>query len=203
MNWTAAIRKKLSTEFTWENLLPSEQPIYVSSLIYSFGVFTLSSLFVVIVSGIVMASKGVLWYQVSPVGYFFRNIHFWSVQAFFFFMTMHLVGQFFMGAWREGRAFTWVLGVLSFGLSVVTAFTGYLSRGDFFSQWNQVQAKDAFNGSGLDGYINVLNNGQVYGLHIAVLPAIVIMLVGLHLLLVRRLGVVPPYPVNSKGRGES
>ena len=203
MNWTAAARKKLSEQLTWENLLPSEQPVYVSSLVYSFGVFTLSALFVVIVSGIIMASKGTLWYQTSHLGYFFRNIHFWSVQAFFFFMTMHLVGQFFMGAWREGRAFTWVLGALSFGIAVVTAFTGYLSRGDFFAQWNQVQAKDAFNGSGLDGYINVLNNGQVYGLHIAVLPIVLIILVGWHLLQVRRLGVVPPYPEHNDQKGDT
>ena len=193
MNWTTVVRKKLSEQWTWDNLLPSEQPVYVSSLVYSFGVFTLSALLVVIVSGIVMASKGALWYQTSQLGFFFRNVHFWGVQAFFFFMTMHLVGQFFMGSWREGRALTWVLGVLSFGLSVITAFTGYLSRGDFFSQWNQVQAKDAFNGAGLDGFLNILNNGQVYGLHIAVLPMILLMLVGWHLLQVRRLGVVPPY----------
>ena len=140
MNWTSAIRTKISEQLTWDDLLPSEQPVYVSSLVYSFGVLTLSSLVLVIASGVIMASKGALWYQVSSLGDFFRSIHFWSVQAFFFFMTMHLVGQFFMGSWRNGRGFTWVLGALSFGVGVVTAFTGYLSRGDFFSQWNQVQA---------------------------------------------------------------
>ncbi|QRF23580.1 hypothetical protein FY534_07790 [Alicyclobacillus sp. TC] len=89
------------------------------------------------------------------------------------------------------------LGVLSFAVSVLTAFTGYLSRGDFFAQWNQVQSKDAFNGAGLDGFLNILNNGQVYGLHIVVLPMILIGLVGIHLLAVRSKGVVPPYSVRS------
>lgn len=198
MNWTARIRTRVSEQLAWDKLLPSEQPVYVSSLVYSFGVLTLSSLVVVIASGIIMAAKSPVWYQTSGVGEYFRNIHFWSVQAFFFFMTMHLVVQFFMGSWREGRGFTWVLGVLSFGVSVLTAFTGYLSRGDFFSQWNQVQSKDAFNGAGLDGFINMLNNGQIYGLHIAVLPIILIALVGWHLVAVRRMGVVPPYEVDAK-----
>ncbi|UOF91989.1 cytochrome b N-terminal domain-containing protein [Fodinisporobacter ferrooxydans] len=198
MNWTKSIRTRMSEKLSWENLLPSEQPVYVSSLVYSFGVFTLSSLVFCIASGVIMAAKGPLWYQYSGLGEFLRSIHFWSVQAFFFFMTMHLVVQFFMGSWREGRTVTWVIGVLSFGISVVDAFTGYLSRGDFFSQWNQVQSKDAFNGAGMDGFLNILNNGQVYGIHIVVLPFILFILVGWHLLAVRSKGVVPPYPARLK-----
>ncbi len=200
MNWTQSMRKNVSEKLTWDHLLPSEQPIYVSSLVYSFGVFTLSSLVLCIVSGVVMAAYGPTWYQYSGVGSLFRSVHFWSVQAFFFFMTMHLVGQFFMGSWREGRAFTWVIGAVSFGISVIEAFTGYLSRGDFFSQWNQVQSKDAFNGAGIDGFLNILNNGQVYGLHIAVLPLVLIGLVGWHLVAVRSKGVVPPYQARANAK---
>ena len=202
MNWTRKVRTTVSEQLTWDKLLPSEQPIYVASLVYSFGVLTLSALVVVIVSGIIMASQGPLWYQTSDVGNYLRSIHFWSVQGFFFFMTMHLVVQFFMGSWREGRSFTWILGAVSFGISVITAFTGYLSRGDFFSQWNQVQSKDAFNGAGMDGFFNALNNGQIYGLHIVVLPVILIVLVGWHLFAVRRMGVVPPYPTNVEKAGD-
>lgn len=202
MNWTKQVRHTLSEQLTWDNLLPSEQPVYVSSLVYSFGVFTLSSLVFVIVSGIILSAKGVTWYQVSGLGEFVRSVHFWSVQSFFFFMTMHLVGQFFMGAWRQGRAFTWFLGALLFGTSVVEAFTGYLSRGDFFSQWNQVQSKNAFNGAGVDGFLNILNSGQVYGLHIAVIPVILLVLVGWHLVEVRRNGVVPPYENSDVGEAE-
>ncbi len=106
-----------------------------------------------------------------------------------------------MGSWRGGRRFTWVLGALAFAFSVIDAFTGYLSRGDFFSQWNQVQSKDAFNGAGLDGFLNILNNGQVYGLHIVVIPVILMILVGWHLIEVRRKGVVPPYDLNTKKGG--
>lgn len=199
MNWTKHVREKFSVELAWDKLLPSEQPIYVSSLVYSFGVFTLSSLVVVIVSGIVMAAKNPVWYQVSELGAYVRSVHFWSVQAFFFFMTLHLVAQYFMSSWREGRGATWVWGVIAFALSVVTAFTGYLSRGDFFSQWNQVQSKDAFNGAGADGFLNILNNGQVYGLHISVLPIILLGIAGIHIVAVRKRGVVPPIGTPEEG----
>ncbi len=201
MNWTRQAREKIAVDLAWDKLLPSEQPIYVSSLVYSFGVFTLSSLAVVIVSGIIMAAKNPVWYQVSGLGAYVRSVHFWSVQSFFFFMTLHLVAQFFMSSWRVGRGATWIWGVISFALSVVTAFTGYLSRGDFFSQWNQVQSKDAFNGAGADGFLNILNNGQVYGLHVSVLPIILMAIVGIHLIAVRRRGVVPPIGTPEEGDG--
>ena len=194
-NWTGSIRSSLE-DITWDKLLPTEQPVYVRSVVYSFGALTLGSLVVVIASGILLAANGPFWWQVPGAGVFTRSIHYWGVQAFFFFMILHLTAQFFMGSWRHGRSATWILGVLSFALSVVTAFTGYLSRGDFFSQWNQVQSKDAFNGAGIGGWFNVLNNGQIYGLHIAVLPALLVAVVSLHLVLVRRLGVVPPYPAD-------
>ena len=196
-NWTGSIRSSLE-DITWDKLLPTEQPVYVRSVVYSFGALTLGSLVVVIASGILLAAKGPFWWQVPGAGVFTRSIHYWGVQAFFFFMILHLTAQFFMGSWRHGRSATWILGALSFAHSVVTAFTGYLSRGDFFSQWNQVQSKDAFNGAGIGGWFNVLNNGQIYGLHIAVLPAILIAMVSLHLLLVRRHGVVPPYPAENE-----
>lgn len=191
-NWTAAVRGRLE-DITWDSLLPTEQPVYVRSVVYSFGALTLGSLVIVIASGILLAANGPFWWQTPGAGVFVRGLHFWGVQTFFFFMILHLTAQFFMGSWRLGRGGTWILGVLSFATSVITAFTGYLSRGDFFSQWNQVQSKDAFNGAGVDGFLNVLNNGQVYGLHIAVLPLILLALVGWHVLEVRRKGVVPPY----------
>ncbi|MDA8345731.1 MAG: cytochrome b N-terminal domain-containing protein [Thermaerobacter sp.] len=196
-NWTAAVRGRLE-DITWDSLLPTEQPVYVRSVVYSFGALTLGSLVIVIASGILLAANGPFWWQTPGAGVFVRGLHFWGVQTFFFFMILHLTAQFFMGSWRLGRGGTWILGVLSFATSVITAFTGYLSRGDFFSQWNQVQSKDAFNGAGIGAWFNVLNNGQIYGLHIAVLPAILVALVSLHLLLVRRLGVVPPYPADNQ-----
>ncbi len=197
-NWTSTVRRQVA-DITWDTLLPTDQPVYVRSVVYSFGALTLGALGLLIVSGVVLAANGPFWWQVPGPGTFTRAVHYWSTQAFFFFLVLHLVAQFFMGSWRLGRGRTWVLGALSFGVAVVTAFTGYLSRGDFFAQWNQVQSKSAFDGAGIGAWFNVLNNGQIYGLHIAVLGPVLLVLVGLHLTWVRRRGVVPPYPAD---RGE-
>ncbi len=192
-NWTGRVRALVERDLSFDHLLPTTQPIYVRSVVYSFGAMTLGALLVLIVSGVILAANGPGWWAPPGVGAFFRAIHYWGAQAFFFFMVLHMTAQFFMGSWRYGRAATWVVGAVSFGVATIEGFTGYLSRGDFFSQWNQVQSKDAFNASGIGAWLDVLNNGQIYGLHIAVIAPILILLVGVHLLMVRRKGVVPPY----------
>lgn len=194
MNLSRRVRETCEEQLSYETLLPDRLPLYVSSLVYSFGALTLGAFGMLLLSGVVMVANGPLWWQHSATGRYFHAIHFWSAQAFFFFLVVHLTSQFFMGSWRNGRALTWMVGVLTFGLSVVEAFLGYLSRGDFFSQWNQVQGKDAFNALGAGAWLNLLNNGQVYGLHIAVLPAVIVLLVAMHVVLVRARGLVTPYP---------
>ena len=74
----------------------------------------------------------------------------------------------------------------------IERITGFLTQGGFFAQWNQVQSKDAFNSIGISGFFNVLNNGQLYGLHISIIPAILVLLLIIHLTLIRQKGVVPP-----------
>ena len=97
-----------------------------------------------------------------------------------------------MAGWRDGRAATWVVGVVIFSLSIVTAFTGYLSQQNFDSQWIAVNAKDAINGTGIGGLFNVLNFGQMYGLHVMLFPVLVMTLVAVHIVQVRLRGVVKP-----------
>ena len=89
MNITKAIRDKIKKEVDIDEILPDKLPVYVSSFVYMFGIITLVSLIVIILSGFIMVSKGVLWYQTSPLGFFFRSMHFWGVQVFFFFLTLH------------------------------------------------------------------------------------------------------------------
>lgn len=70
-------------------------------------------------------------------------------------------------------------------------------RGDFYSQWNAVQAKDGLNAMGL-AWFNVLNAGQMYGMHVVVLPLVLSVLIALHITLIRVKGVVPPYPARDE-----
>jgi hypothetical protein len=191
--WTTRLRHRAVGKLPPEKLLPDTQPSYVASWIYVFGVGTLSALLVVIGTGCILAIFGPQWWHVSSIGHFVNSLHLWSVEIFFFCMVVHLWGKYFMAAWRGGRAMTWITGMVLFLASIVTALTGYVSQTNFDSQWISTQAKDAVNASGGGGFFNLLNPGQMLMWHIVLLPLILVMLVGIHVLLVRAKGVVPPF----------
>ena len=114
MNWTGRTRGKLAERLPMEELLPTRLPAYVRSSVYLLGMLAVASLILIFLSGIVLIIGGPQWWHLSAAGHFFNSLHFWSVQLFFFTMVLHLWAQYFMGAWRDGRAWTWVTGVLAF-----------------------------------------------------------------------------------------
>jgi ubiquinol-cytochrome c reductase cytochrome b subunit len=193
MSWTTTLQRKLVRDLPDQELLPDEQPAYVHSYVYLFGVATIASFVCLIATGIVLAAFGPQWWHGSNIGHFVNSLHFWAAQTFFFFMVVHLWTVFFQGAWRDGREITWVSGVVTFLISIVTAFTGYLSQQNFDSQWIATQGKDAVNSVGAGAFFDVLNFGQMYGFHIIILPVAVAVLMAIHLILVRLKGVVKPY----------
>jgi ubiquinol-cytochrome c reductase cytochrome b subunit len=190
--WTAKLRNKWQKNLPIEKLLPDEQPAYVASWIYTFGVLTLAALASIIATGVVLAFEGPAWYHVSHIGKFFNSMHFWSVQLFFVFMVIHLWGKFWMAAWRGNRTATWMTGAVAFVASIATAFTGYLVQTNFDSQWISFEAKDGFNSMGVGAWFNVTNLGQMLLLHVAFLPLILGAITVVHVLMVRKRGVVPP-----------
>ena len=203
--WTAKLRHAAVEALPPQRLMPDRQPAYVASWIYVFGVLTLAALGVVIVTGSVLAIFGPTWWHVSSAGLFVNSLHLWSVEVFFFAMVVHLWGKFFMAAWRGRRRATWITGVVSFMISVGAAFTGYLSQQNFDSQWISTQAKDGINSTGAGAIFNVTNFGQMLMWHIVLLPLVVVLVVGIHVLLVRRRGVVPPFadPPSSGGTAQA
>jgi quinol-cytochrome oxidoreductase complex cytochrome b subunit len=194
-SWTARVREWGVSAMPPERLLPDSQPAYMSSWIYIFGVLTIAALIVIIGSGVVLGLKGPAWWHYTGVGHFFNSIHLWAVELFFFCMVIHLWGKFFMAAWRGGRSRTWMSGAITFLISIVAAFTGYVSQQNFDSQWIATQAKDGINATGAGAFFNVLNFGQMYSYHLLLLPVVVVGLVIAHILLVRRNGIVPPLPL--------
>ena len=197
--WTGKIRDRAVKELPPDRLLPDSQPSYVASWAYVFGALSIGAFAVVLLSGAVLAVEGPAWWHKSSAGLFVNSLHMWSTEFFFMFMVVHLWAKFFMAAWRGKRKATWITGVLAFMVSIGTAFTGYLSQQNFDSEWIATQAKDGINSTGAGAFWNVLNFGQMLMWHIVLLPLVVAAVVGLHVLLVRRRGVVPPFaPTNAQ-----
>jgi quinol-cytochrome oxidoreductase complex cytochrome b subunit len=191
-NWTGGVRDGISRRWPWRQLLPDKQPRYVSSWVYMFGVGAIAALVWIVISGMVLVFFGPTWWHVSSAGKFVNSIHFWSVQLFFGFTVIHLWGQFFMAGWRHGRALTWIVGIGIFSIAIGAGFTGYLTQQNLDAQWIALNGKDAINGTGLGAFFNILDFGQMYGIHVMLLPLAIISLVGVHILLIRLRGVVLP-----------
>ncbi len=193
MNLTRSVQRYLRLDLTLEDALPTRMPVYVNSVAYLFGAATLMALVVIIVSGLFLALGGPFWYHTNSVGRFANAVHFWSVQLFFLGMILHFTTKFFLGAWRDGRWLTWMVGALLLGLGIFTGLTGFLLQSNWDSQWIGTQAKDAMNAAGIGAFFNTMNTGQVLTLHVAALPAALLLFLSLHIFLIRRDSPVRPY----------
>jgi hypothetical protein len=197
-SWTVKVREAGVKALPPEKLLPDGQPTYVASWIYMFGVASIASLIVIISSGSILTLKGPAWWHYTSVGHFFNSIHLWSVELFFFAMVVHLWGKYWMAAWRGGRSRVWITGAVTFLVAIPCALTGYVSQQNFDAQWIATQAKDSMNSVGAGAFFNLTNFGQMYSWHILLLPVAVVLLVGAHVLLVRKHGVVPPFELEQR-----
>jgi hypothetical protein len=192
--WTARLRRAALAVLPPDKLLPDEQPAYVASWVYVFGVASLAALGMAILSGLLIALGGVDWWHTNPVGHFFNSMHLWSVELFMALLVIHLWGKFWMAAWRGRRALTWMTGVVAFLFSIAECFTGYLSQQNFDSQWISTNGKDAFNAIGVGAFFNLMDFGQMLLWHVVLLPLLLVAVVGAHVVLVRVRGVSHPLP---------
>jgi quinol-cytochrome oxidoreductase complex cytochrome b subunit len=127
-----------------------------------------------------------------PFGQYVRNVHRWSAHLMVLAVAMHMGRVFYRGAYKAPREFNWVIGVMLLILTLLMSFTGYLLP------WDQLAFWAVTVGTEMAGYVpligdqvkEVLLGGptvdsstllRFYVLHVAVLPAIMIMLLMVHL----------------------
>jgi cytochrome b6 len=146
-----------------------------------------------------------------PFGWLVRSIHAWSANLMVASAFAHLFSVLFLHAYRRPRELTWVSGVLLLLLTLAFGFTGYLLP------WNEVSFFATRVGTDIAATLPVIGRGLVrflrggndvsgatltrlFGFHVAILPAITTVLVGLHLLLIQRHGIsVPPSIERDRG----
>lgn len=181
-----------------KNLMIQEVPSYANRIFYSLGFLSMTCFFILIVTGMIMVFFGPNWWLTSPMGIFTRSIHLWATQAFVLFILLHVLIVFLTSGYKPPRQLTWVLGALMLGFVLTEAEFGFVLRNDFSSQWRSLQGADFYNGSGLGRFINTLNYTQIYGIHIVIIPLLLVLLLFLHYLLVRTRGIAKPYKKDFK-----
>jgi len=168
-------------------------PSYGNKFFYSLGFLSMISFLVLIVTGVIMTMYGPTWWLTDTLGKYLRSVHLWATQAFVLFVILHLLVVFFTSGFKKPRRLTWVLGVFMMLFVLAETEFGYVLRGDYSSQWRSLQGADFYNGSGIGKFLNPLNFKQIYGIHIVVVPLLILGLLAVHYLLVRILGIAKPY----------
>ena len=170
-----------------------EFPSFANKIFYSLGFLALTSLTMLVVTGITLAFMGPTWWLTSPWGIHFRSIHEWSVQAFMFILVCHFLVGFTTSAFKPPRRMVWVFGAVIFCLALIQTEFGFALRGDFSSQYRIISGADFWNGSYVGWFLNPENLSQVFAIHIAIIPISILGLFVLHYLLERTYGIAKPY----------
>ncbi len=168
-------------------------PSYGNKIFYALGFLALTSLTMLVATGILLAFKGQTWWLTSPWGIYVRSVHLWSVQAFIAILLLHILVVFFTSAFKPPRRMAWVFGATIFCLALIQTEFGYGLRGDFSSQFRAASGADFWNGAHLGYWLNPLNYLQAYSIHVFIIPFIIFSLFICHYLLVRTYGVALPY----------
>jgi quinol-cytochrome oxidoreductase complex cytochrome b subunit len=126
-----------------------------------------------------------------------RNLHHWSGNLMVVVAFLHLLRVFYTGGFRPPREFNWVLGIILLLLVVGANFTGYLLPWDQLAYWAVTV------GTSLLDYIPVLGPAisrlilggpevgaatltNFYGLHVAIIPLVMMGLISFHIWRVRK-----------------
>jgi ubiquinol-cytochrome c reductase cytochrome b subunit len=173
-------------------------PKFGNKFFYSLGFLSMISFVMLFLTGVLLAINGANWWLTDGLGKYIRSVHLWSTQAFVLFVVLHLVIVFCTSGFKKPRQLTWLLGILMFFFVLAETEFGYVLRGDFSSQWRSLQGADFYNGSGLGHVIDTLNYKQIYGIHIALVPFMILGLLLFHYLLIRVLGIGNPPHKNAK-----
>ncbi|MEZ5419300.1 MAG: cytochrome bc complex cytochrome b subunit [Vicinamibacterales bacterium] len=192
-------------------------PVHPHSIWYYLGGLTLFLIGVQVFTGILL----LLYYRPSAeeayesvqfivtrveFGWLVRNVHSWSANLVIGVAFAHLFSVLFLRAYRKPRELTWVTGVLLLFLLLGFGFSGYLLP------WNELAFFATKVGTGIPGSLPVIGEplqrflrggddvtgatlSRFFGLHVAVLPAMLTVLAGMHLLFIQQQGMSVPIKV--------
>ena len=191
-------------------------PVHRLTVLYYFGGMTLFFFLVQVLTGIML----MLYYRPSAdqafesveflmttvqFGWLIRSMHSWSANLMVFFAFVHLVTVYFTKGYRKPREITWITGCVLLFIAMAFGFSGYLLP------WNQLAFFATKVGTDIAGTVPLVGEwmlrflrggdrvtggtlSRFYGWHVAILPAITAIALGVHMLLVQIQGMsVPPH----------
>src|SRR6267378_2084035 len=186
-------------------------PRETASWFYVFGSAAFVVFLLQIVTGIMLAliyvpSAGEAWNSLQTLnhnvalGWFIRGLHGWGSNFMVAIVLIHMVQVFLFGAYKYPRELTWIVGVLLLLVTLGMAFTGQVLRFDQDAYWGLGIGASIASRVPVAGpwVVDLLLGGPIiagatlsrfFALHVFLIPGLLIGFVGVHVLLVLKLGV--------------
>jgi ubiquinol-cytochrome c reductase cytochrome b subunit len=192
---------------TMEHPVPRQS----ASWAYVFGSAALTVFLLQVVTGILLAllyvpSAAEAWNSLEILnrqvagGWFIRALHGWGSNFMVAIVLIHMAQVFLFGAYKFPRELTWIVGVFLLLLTLGMAFTGQVLRFDQDAYWGLGIGASIVSRVPVVGpwIVNLMLGGPIiagatlsrfFALHVFVIPGSLFAFVGLHLLLVLKLGI--------------
>jgi ubiquinol-cytochrome c reductase cytochrome b subunit len=186
-------------------------PSETASWFYVFGSAAFVVFLLQIVTGILLAliyvpSASEAWNSLQtlnqsiPLGWYIRALHGWGSNFMVAIVLIHMVQVFLFGGYKYPRELTWIVGVFLLLVTLGMAFTGQVLRFDQDAYWGlgigaSIASRVPFIGPTV---VKLMLGGPIiagatlsrfFVLHVFVVPGLLIAFVGLHLLMVVKLGI--------------
>lgn len=138
-----------------------------------------------------------------PAGWLIRGLHHYGASAMVVLAALHMVRIIYYGAYKFPREVTWFSGVFLLLITVGFGFTGYLLPWDQKAFWattvgTRIAGTPPIIG---DSILRIMRGGEelsavtlarFFGVHVWVLPALLILLLIIHMYLVIKIGISAP-----------
>ena len=138
-----------------------------------------------------------------PFGWLVRGFHHWGANLIIVAVMIHALRVFLYGAYKPPRDMNWVVGSLLMFSLLLFGFSGYLLP------WNELSYWATTVGAEIPGAIPYVGDAIAYlvkggdtvgqlaltrffAFHVVILPIGMLILLGLHFLMIRRLGIAGP-----------
>src|SRR5881296_235136 len=186
-------------------------PRETASWFYVFGSAALVVFMLQVVTGILLAliyvpSAGEAWNSLQTLnhgislGWFIRALHGWGSNFMVAIVLIHMVQVFLFGAYKFPRELTWIVGVFLLLMTLGMAFSGQVLRFDQDAYWGlgigaSIASRVPIIGPAI---VKLMLGGPIiagatlsrfFALHVFVIPGLLIAFVGLHVLMVLKLGI--------------
>ena len=179
---------------------------------YVFGSATLFAMILQITTGIFLTffyapSAATAWEStraiyLNPYTHFLLSLHYWGASAMIALVFLHMLQVLIWGAYKSPRELQWIVGVLLFVVVLVLGLTGYLLPWDmdaYFASQVSLNIAGLPPGGGIlqniaqgGGTMGTNTINRFFGLHVWLMPAVLVALVGAHLAIFRHNGPAGP-----------